>query len=187
MSITALTLLLGVGAFTGCSDKAADPLVVARDVTDVTTVTDATAPDEPGTTPPASFDYRIEWTASSGRVDEGTILVPLDYSDPGGATIELYVARHRASADPSAGPLLANRGGPGADGATLALDATGWFGREITDNFDVIGWDPRGTGLSEGPVDCVDDVDYDRFFSAADITPDSDDERQLLVDLAEEM
>lgn len=186
-SITALALLLGLGALVGCSDKAADPLVVARDVTGaVTTAADATTPDASDPTPPAPFDYRIEWTTSSGRVDEGIIAVPLDYSDPTGATIELYLARHRASADPSAGPLLANRGGPGADGATLALDATSWFGREITDNFDVIGWDPRGTGLSEGPVDCIDDADYDRFFSAADITPDTDEERAVLVDLAEE-
>jgi pimeloyl-ACP methyl ester carboxylesterase len=82
--------------------------------------------------------------------------------------------------------MLANRGGPGADGATLGLDAPLWFGPEITDNFEVIGWDPRGVGRSEGAVDCIDDPDYDRYFSAPDITPDTDDERDLLVDLAEE-
>jgi pimeloyl-ACP methyl ester carboxylesterase len=82
--------------------------------------------------------------------------------------------------------MLANRGGPGADGATLGLDATSWFGSEITDNFDVIGWDPRGVGRSEGAVDCIDDADYDRYFSAPDITPDDEDERAQLVELAEE-
>ena len=50
----------------------------------------------------------------------------------------------------------------------------------------MIGWDPRGTGRSEGVVDCIDDADYDRYFSAPDITPDDDTERTELIDLAEE-
>jgi pimeloyl-ACP methyl ester carboxylesterase len=158
--------------------------VAVRDVSDVTD------PAVEGTTEPTvsvePIEYAIEWTQVSDRVDEGTLTVPLDYADPQGDTIDLYVARHRATAESSAGPMLANRGGPGADGATLALDAPSWFGSEITDNFDVIGWDPRGTGRSEGAVDCIDDIDYDRFFSAPDITPDDEAERAELVDLAEE-
>ena len=183
----ALTVFVAV-ALAACSGGSDDPPVVSRDVSGVTdptsdrttdTTADATAsPAEP-------LDYSIEWTPVSERVDEGTITVPLDYSDPQGDTIDLHVARHRATADPTAGPLLANRGGPGADGATLALDATGWFGGEITDNFDVIGWDPRGTGRSDGAVDCIDDEEYDTYFSAPDITPDDDTERAELVDLAE--
>ena len=47
--------------------------------------------------------------------------------------------------------------GPGAEGASLALNASGFFRSDITDNFDIIGWDPRGTGQSEGVVDCIDD------------------------------
>jgi pimeloyl-ACP methyl ester carboxylesterase len=175
-----------------CSGAGEQPVVVSRDVSGITdptvtipaTTTQMPSPTEPP--PPEPLDYVIEWTALSDRVDEATITVPLDYADPQGETVDLYVARHRASAEPSAGAMLANRGGPGADGATLALDATGWFGDEITDNFDVIGWDPRGTGRSEGAVDCIDDADYDRYFSAPDITPDDDAERRELVQLAEE-
>ena len=50
--------------------------------------------------------------------------------------------------------------------------------------FDIIGFDPRGTGLTEGAIDCVDD--YDHFYSGTDITPDDDAERQQIIDLAEE-
>ncbi len=82
--------------------------------------------------------------------------------------------------------MLANRGGPGAEGASLALNASGYFDSEITDNFDVIGWDPRGTGQSEGAVDCIDDTDYDRFFATLDVTPDDAGERMAIVDTAEE-
>lgn len=167
-----------------CSGGGDDAPVASRDITDVTDPAESDA--GPEAIVGAALDFTIEWSQVSERVDEGTLTVPLDYADPTGATIDLYVARHRATADPSAGPMLANRGGPGADGATLGLDATLWFGEEITDNFDVIGWDPRGVGRSEGAVDCIDDADYDRYFSAPDITPDTDEERQLLVDLAEE-
>jgi pimeloyl-ACP methyl ester carboxylesterase len=179
-ALVALTAIV----LAACSGGGDDAPVASRDITDVTDPSERDA--GPEAIAGAALDFTIEWSQVSERVDEGTLTVPLDYADPTGATIDLYVARHRATADPSAGPMLANRGGPGADGATLGLDATLWFGAEITDNFDVIGWDPRGVGRSEGAVDCIDDADYDRYFSAPDITPDTDEERQLLVDLAEE-
>lgn len=183
MRRSALVALAAV-VLAACSSGEGEPPIASRDITGVTD------PSQPAADPEAvessALGFTIEWNQLSDRVDDGTLTVPLDYDDPTGATIDLYVARHRATADPSAGPMLANRGGPGADGATLALDATLWFGPEITDNFDVIGWDPRGVGRTEGAVDCIDDADYDRYFSAPDITPDTDEERQLLVDLAKE-
>ncbi|HUS42149.1 MAG TPA: alpha/beta hydrolase [Ilumatobacteraceae bacterium] len=183
MRRTTFTVIV-MAALAACSNSSPEPPVASRDVTGITDPIVETRPDV--TSAPEPLDYVIEWTQLSDRVDEGTITVPLDYADPQGDTIDLYLARHRATADPSAGPLLANRGGPGADGATLGLAATSWFGDDITDNFDVIGWDPRGVGQSEGAVDCIDDVDYDAYFSAPDITPDDDAERAELVQLAEE-
>jgi pimeloyl-ACP methyl ester carboxylesterase len=183
MRRTVLTIA-ALAALVACSGGSDDSPVAVRDVTGVTDPVVETTPDV--TAAPEPLEYEIEWTQVSERTDEGRLTVPVDYSEPQGDTIDLYVARHRATAEPSAGPMLANRGGPGADGATLALDATGWFGSEITDNFDVIGWDPRGTGQSEGVVDCIDDADYDRYFSAPDITPDDDAERAELVELAQE-
>lgn len=174
-----------VVALVACSDgDGASPPVARRDVTGVTDPT--TAVEASGSTLPRPLDYEIEWTALSDRVDEGWLTVPVDYTDPRGDTIDLYVTRHRATLPQAIGPLLANRGGPGADGATFGLDATAWFDEEITDNFDVIGWDPRGSGRSEGVVDCIDDAEYDAFFSTLDVTPDDDTEREALVALAED-
>jgi pimeloyl-ACP methyl ester carboxylesterase len=164
-----------------CSNGSDDPPVVARDITGVTNPTDSATVSQPA----EPLDYTIEWTPLDDRTDEGRITVPVDYTDPQGATIDLYVARHRASNE-SVGPMLANRGGPGAEGASLALNASGYFSSEITDNFDVIGWDPRGTGQSEGVVDCIDDTEYDRFFANLDVTPDDAGERTAIVDTAEE-
>ena len=162
--------------------------MLTRDVSGVTPPSTAVpAPDgSAAASTPEPIDYEIVWNRIEGRVEEGTITVPLDYSDPGGETIDLYLARRSADPDRSVGPLLANRGGPGASGATLALSASSWFEDEIIDNFDIIGWDPRGTGRSEGAIDCIDDAEYDLFYADQDITPDDDTERQLLIDRAEE-
>ncbi len=175
-------------ALAACSGGSGNPPVVARDVTGITDPADVVSSG--GTTAPSTaavpLEYTIDWTALNDVIDEGRLTVPVDYADPQGDTIDLYVVRHRASAETPVGPLLANRGGPGAEGASLALNASGFFRSDITDNFDIIGWDPRGTGQSEGVVDCIDDDEYDRFYSTLDVTPDDDGERQALIDLAEE-
>ncbi len=170
-------------ALAACSNDPGEPAVVARDITGVTDPSDPSdSVAEPSSEP---LDYTIDWTPLNDRVDEGRITVPVDYADPQGDTIDLYVARHRASNE-AVGPMLSNRGGPGAEGASLALNASGYFEPEITDNFDIIGWDPRGTGQSEGVVDCIDDEEYDRFFADYDVTPDDQAERDAIVANAEE-
>ena len=175
-----------IALLSACSGGSDDPPQATRDVTGVTDPTISQAADPVVTDPPEPLQYSIAWTPVSDDVDEGWLTVPVDYADPQGDTIDLYVTRHRASSPDLVGPLLANRGGPGADGATFGLNATSWFGSEITDNFDVIGWDPRGTGKSDGLVDCIDDDQYDYFFSDLDITPEDAAEREVLVDRAEE-
>jgi pimeloyl-ACP methyl ester carboxylesterase len=126
----------------------------------------------------------IEWEQLDSGVDTATLEVPVDYADPDGAVFELFLARHRASTDERIGSLLVNPGGPGFGGSNYAIGAEGVFDEELLDHFDIIGWDPRGTGRSEPFIDCIDD--YDRFFAEPDITPDTPQERQLIVDRAEE-
>ena len=101
------------------------------------------------------------------------------------ATFELNVARHLArSRSERIGSLLVNPGGPGFGGTDFALHADQIYGQALLDHFDIVGWDPRGTGASEPAIDCIDD--YDHFFATGDITPDDAAERQQLVDLAKE-
>jgi pimeloyl-ACP methyl ester carboxylesterase len=133
---------------------------------------------------PATDDV-FGWTTLSKGLQEGHLDVPLDYSDPGAGTITLYLERHLAER-PSAriGTLLVNPGGPGAGGSVLADDAANEYGTTLLDRFDIVGWDPRGTGLSEPAVDCVSDLDH---YFAVDSSPDTDAERQLLVDRGKEL
>jgi pimeloyl-ACP methyl ester carboxylesterase len=87
----------------------------------------------------------------------GELSVPLDYSHPNGAKIKLGFNRLRATDTAHrVGSLIVNPGGPGGAGSsTVALEALGahlWH-PALHERFDLIGMDPRGTGLST-PIRC---------------------------------
>lgn len=154
-----------------------------------TTSTRPTKPGEgPDTTDGPSADDPvppIEWEGS-GRIQEAYYEVPLDYDDPDGDTITLYLARRPASnSKKRIGTLLVNPGGPGFGGSPLAYNADFIYGKDLLDRFDILAWDPRGTGLSSPAIDCIDDDEYDRYFAEPDITPDTPEAKQALEDLAE--
>ncbi|MFK8025202.1 MAG: alpha/beta fold hydrolase [Ilumatobacter sp.] len=138
------------------------------------------------TEPPPLLLAEIDFESFGDSIDAGFLTVPLDYSDPTGATIDLWVVRHRADPDDRVGVMLANNGGPGVPASGIAANVDSWFDDPIVDRFDVVSWDPRGTGRSGGSVDCIDDDEYDRFFGTADITPETQAERDLLVELSRE-
>lgn len=94
-------------------------------------------------------------------IDCATLRVPVDWNNPHGTTIELALARHKAT-DPSRriGPLLVNPGGPGGSGVDFVKQAddprgygAGMFSADLRARFDIIGWDPRGVGASS-PIQC---------------------------------
>ncbi|MBD0741295.1 alpha/beta hydrolase [Streptomyces sp. CBMA152] len=83
-----------------------------------------------------------------------TLKVPLDYSDPGGRTIDLAISRLKASSPESRrGVLLLNPGGPGGPGLTLPVDPAVTLSENVKRQYDLIGFDPRGVGHSS-PVGC---------------------------------
>ncbi|KDN24267.1 alpha/beta hydrolase [Amycolatopsis rifamycinica] len=86
----------------------------------------------------------------------GTVRVPLDWDRPGGPSIDLAVARHRATDTAHRfGVLLADLGGPGSASTEFALAPGVFFSPEVQARFDVVGFDVRGTGRSEF-IDCPD-------------------------------
>ena len=99
-----------------------------------------------------------------------TLEVPLDYTDPAGDTIDLALLRVPATGD-RIGSLVVNPGGPGAPGTDYAAQAESALRRPLLDAYDVVGFDPRGTGDSS-PVDCLSDDDLDAYL-AQDPDPDS--------------
>ncbi|MFI6390096.1 hypothetical protein [Nonomuraea sp. NPDC050540] len=98
----------------------------------------------------------IAWTpcAADTSAECGTLTVPVDGAKPGGPTVDLAVARRKAT-DPTArtGSLIVNPGGPGESGVDFILRRQGYFSEEITRRFDIVGFDPRGVARSN-PVVC---------------------------------
>src|SRR3954470_12579977 len=100
----------------------------------------------------------IQWAAGpdvEGGWQCATVRVPKDYSHPGAGSFKLAVTRLPAS-DPAhrIGSLFVNYGGPGAD----AVASTQSFGADLfaglTSRFDLVAFDPRGTGATVPSIDC---------------------------------
>ena len=129
----------------------------------------------------------IEWNTCEGststEVECGNIEVPFDYSDPDKGSFVLYVKKHNA-ANPAdrVGSMMVNPGGPGFGGSSLADDAEYYFSQDLIDRFDIIAWDPRGTGESTPAVDCVDT--FDEYFGL-DSPPETPEEKQALIDASQ--
>jgi pimeloyl-ACP methyl ester carboxylesterase len=147
--------------------------------------TDTAAAAPPGTAgePEPGDQSTIDWRDYDETIQTGMLEVPVDYDDPEGDQFTLFMVRRPANdQENKVGSLLINPGGPGQGGAQYAAGAEFIFGEDILDRFDIIGWDPRGTGQSSPAIDCIDD--YDEYFAGTDITPDDDAERQQIVDTA---
>ncbi|THA37624.1 alpha/beta hydrolase [Streptomyces sp. A1547] len=83
-----------------------------------------------------------------------TLKVPLDYRRPQGATIDLAISRMK-SENPAKrhGAMLLNPGGPGGSGLDLPLMMNEVMPKDVRDQYDLIGFDPRGVGASS-PITC---------------------------------
>ena len=104
-----------------------------------------------------------EWK-KCGDIECTTITVPFDYSSPELGTFQIPLTRQRALDDDlRQGVLLVNPGGPGAPGTSLAQNAAYYFSKDLMTHFDIVGWDPRGTGASTPTFDCGDS--YSDFFA----------------------
>ncbi|MFE0514087.1 alpha/beta hydrolase [Streptomyces sp. NPDC058964] len=102
------------------------------------------------------YHQKITWSRCGGeRMPEdmecGKVTVPLDYAKPGSGTLDVALARYRATGK-SRGSVLLNFGGPGVSGVTeLAAGGKDFMG--LTNGYDVVTFDPRGVGRSS-PVSC---------------------------------
>lgn len=192
-----LAVAIALAACTGPAEESEPPPATRATVAPSVTVNepepigsdvepDSTDLDPTSTVAPEPLEYSIDFEDLGAGVDGGWITVPVDHDDPQGATIELWVTRHRTEEDGRIGVLFTNNGGPGVPASAMAASVRGWLMDPLIERFDVVSWDPRGTGVSGGAVDCIEDDEYDRYFGSSDITPDDDDERQALIDLAQD-
>ena len=159
--------LVGVAAalltLAGCtSGSAAAPVVPIDTPSSTQAVPDALAP---------FYGQHIDWHACGG-FECGTVKVPLDYSDPAAAAIQLALLRRPAdNSDSRLGSLLVNPGGPAVSGISYAQAAQYAFNQPVLDAYDIVGWDPRGVGASTA-IECMTNAQTDTYL-AADGTPDT--------------
>ena len=77
----------------------------------------------------------------------GTLTVPLDHADPSRGTLDVAVGRIRViDQRQRIGSLVLNPGGPGVSGVDFMSSWAAWFPDELLDRFELVSFDPRGTG-----------------------------------------
>jgi pimeloyl-ACP methyl ester carboxylesterase len=142
-------------------------------IASVAPVTAATTPtDTRGWPALPPFDTTMSWSDCGGGWECGTLTVPVDWNDPTNDTVGLAVTRHHAEAPESrVGALFFNPGGPGFGGTGYIHAAIRRLPAVVRARFDLVSWDPRGTGDSR-PIDCVDDAFLDTN-AAVPPVPDS--------------
>ncbi len=82
-----------------------------------------------------------------------TIQIPLNYQDPGGKTISMEVSRIASDSAERHGVLFLNPGGPGDSGLDMPSTMAAQLPKSVLAQYDLIGFDPRGVGLST-PQSC---------------------------------
>ncbi|MDO5083987.1 alpha/beta hydrolase [Arachnia propionica] len=134
-----------------------------------------TLPAALGDTLQPYWEQTLEWTDCQGG-QCAVVKVPLDWENPGKAALEISLLRIPAK-ESSRGPLFVNPGGPGFGGKEFAQT----LGSELQgswEGYDIVSWDPRGTGDSTR-VQCGTTEQTDAAFTA-DTTPDDEAEQVAL-------
>jgi pimeloyl-ACP methyl ester carboxylesterase len=186
MAVSSALLVLSLG-LAGCAsfadtvgDEAAattspapEPKAAPIDWTDCNDQIRKVIADQPGSERDLSFEC--------GRTE-----VPINYDEPQGATLPLFLVRVVSGTQTDRiGSLMVNPGGPGASGADAAIGLALTLPDEILGRFDIVGFDPRGVGLST-PVECISDERKEEIV-AAEPRPVSDEQLDAAFDLAQEV
>ena len=118
---------------------------------------------------------KLDWSSCYDYFDCAELRVPIDYEDLSVGTFRISVLRAAAKdQDNRLGAIVVNPGGPGGSGVDYAYNADYIFSPDITDVYDVVGFDPRGVAMSE-PISCFTPEEIDENM-ASDSKPDNDAE-----------
>ena len=95
-------------------------------------------------------------TGTSGRRRRSAAIsvVPLDYANPTGPTIQLAVSRILHTKGPYRGAAFANPGGPGASALQYSPASGRCVPHGVGKTYDWYGMDPRGVGASIPALSC---------------------------------
>jgi pimeloyl-ACP methyl ester carboxylesterase len=118
---------------------------------------------------------KLDWSSCYDYFDCTELRVPIDYEDLSVGTFRISVLRAAAKdQDNRLGSIVVNPGGPGGSGVDYAYNADYIFSPDITDVYDIVGFDPRGVAMSE-PIACFTSDELDANL-ASDSKPDNEAE-----------
>jgi len=107
--------------------------------------------------------------------------VPRDYDNPNGRKLHIAVAKQPATDQAHRiGSLFFNFGGPGAPAAPYVEALGPFLFPELNKRFDIVGFDPRGTGEGENATGCDVNQETDGIYSEPFPTPLNLDVRALV-------
>lgn len=120
----------------------------------------------------------VAWTSCHQGLSCGRVTAPVDYADLAGPAIEIELVRVEATGDPR-GTVFVNPGGPGGSGVDYVV---GGFRLEpeVARHYHLVGFDPRGVGLSAGLACTVNRAEG----PLPDASPDDQAEAEILEDAA---
>ena len=126
------------------------------------------------------YAQQLEWSECSDGFECSSFSVPIDYANPADGAMQISVIRKLATGT-ALGSLVLNPGGPGGSGIEYTTYAEYVVSDTLRENFDIVGFDPRGVGFST-PVECLDDEQTEEYI-ALDGSPDD----QTEIDQAQAM
>jgi pimeloyl-ACP methyl ester carboxylesterase len=116
----------------------------------------------------------------------GRTEVPISYDEPQGATLPLFLVRAISGTQTDRiGSLVVNPGGPGTSGADAAIGLALTLPEQVIGRFDIVGFDPRGVGLST-PVECIPDERHEEMVTG-EPRPVSDEDLDAAFAFTEEV
>jgi pimeloyl-ACP methyl ester carboxylesterase len=128
---------------------------------------------------------KLDWSSCYDYFDCTELRVPIDYEDLSVGTFRISVLRAAAKdQDNRLGAIVVNPGGPGGSGVDYAYNADYIFSPDITEVYDVVGFDPRGVAMSE-PISCFTPDEIDENM-ASDSKPDNDAEIAATLESSED-
>ncbi|MCU1425708.1 MAG: alpha/beta hydrolase [Microbacteriaceae bacterium] len=110
------------------------------------------------------YSQVLTWSDCEDELQCTTATVPLDWNDPARESIELALIRQTTRKNPALGSVLVNPGGPGGSGYDFIADSLDYAVSErLQENYDIVGFDPRGVNESSA-ISCHDDpAELDAF------------------------
>jgi pimeloyl-ACP methyl ester carboxylesterase len=96
----------------------------------------------------------LAWHSCDNTFQCATLQVPVSYSDPAGPSIGIAVVELASTGSHPVGDIVFNPGGPGESGVQFLEQASNIFPASLRAQFNLVSFDPRGTGSSD-PLQCL--------------------------------